>query len=265
VRIRTKRLVAVLFFIIVTAGVAISFRNLPPHDFNFKEGECKTRCHIDFYPPLKFKASMIDMCDECHGDDEAVSHIVGVEPSMYVGDEFPLDENGLMTCNSCHNIHMERTNPKTGKRTYLLRTGTIGKDLCDKCHEGTLAPFMEGTPSHSETLVKAHFGYYSSTDSFVDQGSLQCMTCHEGSLADHMPVNFETGVLDGNHPIGIDYLRSFLKKNGGLKHPESINKEIKFIGGKLSCISCHNVYNLEKHKLTVSNEGSRLCAACHNM
>ena len=92
-RIGTKKIVAILLFIIVTGGIAVSFQNLPPHDFNFKEGECKARCHVDFYPPMKFKQSMIDMCAECHGDDESVSHIVGVKPSMYVGDEFPLDEN----------------------------------------------------------------------------------------------------------------------------------------------------------------------------
>lgn len=264
-KISKGKIIALLFFIALSFGVAISFNNGAPHKFNFKEGECKAGCHVDFYPPLEFKRTMLEMCDECHAEDESVSHIIGIKPSMYVGDEFPLSEDGLMTCNTCHDIHMKRLDPDTGKRTYMLRVDARGKALCDKCHEGTLAPFMEGTPSHAETLTKAHFGYYSAVSGIVDQGSWQCMKCHEGGFASHAPVNFDTGLINGNHPIGIDYLRSFIKKKGELKHPGAINKEIKFIGGKLGCLSCHNIYNLKQHKLSVRNEGSRLCASCHNV
>ncbi len=194
---------AILFIILPTTimvNMVNSFVNGPPHQFNFKEGECKS-CHASFYEPKKLVAPINDICNKCHGEDDAISHVVGIVPSMYVRDDFPLDEEAKMTCNTCHNIHMERIDTQTGKRTYLLRIDAIGKPFCDECHKETMEVFIKDTPSHLSTLTKAHFGYYTSVGFYtpggvyVDSVSRYCMSCHSGDTACQSAVSFSNSDL----------------------------------------------------------------------
>jgi hypothetical protein len=38
---------------------------------------------------------------------------------------------------------------------------------------------------------------------------------------------------------------------------------IKFIDGRIDCISCHNLLNPDRYHLRIENRKSRLCLACH--
>lgn len=261
-------LAALVFLVMAGAIIVYSYTNAPPHKFNFMKGECK-RCHITYQYPFRFRDNITDLCNECHGSDNALSHVVGVTPSMYLSDEFPLDEHGEMTCNTCHNIHMERRDDITGRRTYLLRSNLRGKAFCDDCHSETLEILLpDATPSHAEFFSQAHFGYYSTETGTIDKVSLYCMMCHSGDIGSEAHVSLETGnPLYGSHPIGMKYddayLRSLSSRSDNMVPPEHLIPQIKFFEGRMGCPSCHDPFNLRGHKLVISNVGSRLCLACH--
>ncbi|MFQ5415040.1 MAG: cytochrome c3 family protein [Phycisphaerae bacterium] len=40
---------------------------------------------------------------------------------------------------------------------------------------------------------------------------------------------------------------------------------VRLPGGRVSCVSCHDVFVLAPQRLTVPIEGSALCFACHAM
>ena len=258
------RIIPLICFTVLAIGIVVySYKNSSPHKFNFMEGECGS-CHISYEYPVKFKDNITALCNKCHEKDNAMSHIVGVKPSMYLGDDFPLDERGEMTCNTCHDIHSETIDPLTKKRTYLLRSKLRGKDLCDDCHLETMNVLMPGAvPRHSEITSDAHFGYYTTKGGQIDAVSEKCISCHSGDIAEaiHYTLNGEKS-MGGSHPIGGNYRISYARSRD-LKYPDDIDSRIKFFEGKMGCVSCHDIFNLKKMKLVVSNEGSNLCFKCH--
>jgi predicted CXXCH cytochrome family protein len=38
---------------------------------------------------------------------------------------------------------------------------------------------------------------------------------------------------------------------------------VKFIDGRVDCISCHDLTNTDRYHLRIENRKSRLCLACH--
>jgi len=161
---------------------------------------------------------------------------------------------------------MDTVDPTTGARTYLLRRNTIGKEFCDACHSDiTKIVEADYKPTHANVLESAHFGYYTTGEPFpIDRVSLICLACHEGALAPDALVSLDGGghSFSGGHQIGIDYLKAFSKKDD-LRSPASLRPEIKLFGGKVGCASCHNPFNLYNHKLSMTNEESKLCMECH--
>ena len=254
-----------LFTIMLISAEVDSYKNSVPHEFNFMGGECKS-CHITYEYPIRFKAKITDLCNECHEKDDAISHVVGVKPSMYLTADFPLDERGEMTCNSCHDIHMERNDSFTNERTYLLRSKLRGKEFCDDCHLGTMNVLLpDSTPSHIEYLQTAHLGYNLTHSYDIDSVSQQCLVCHDGTLGKNINLNMETGLhLSEDHPIGGNYKMSYAKSKT-LRYFEDIDPEIIFFEDKVGCASCHDPYNLNLHKLILSNASSKLCFKCHDV
>jgi len=260
------RIILFICFTLPAIGIAVySYKNSPPHKFDYAGGECGS-CHMSYDYPVKFRDNITALCNECHQNDKALSHIVGVKPSMYLGDDFPLDENGEMTCNTCHDIHRESIDPLTEQRTYLLRSRLRGKELCDECHLETMNVLIPGgVPRHSEITTDAHFGYYTTHGGAIDAVSEKCISCHSGDMADaiHYTLSDEKS-MGGSHPIGGNYRVSYARSRD-LKYPDDIDRSIMFFEGKMGCPSCHDIFNLNKMKLVVSNEGSSLCFKCHDM
>lgn len=254
----SKRLIALLFLLMLSGIIVYSFTNNPPHQF--KENQCGF-CHLNYDYPLRFRDNITTLCNYCHRADKALSHIVGLKPSMQVSADFHLDENGAMTCNTCHNVHMDTVDSVTGERSYLLWSNLRGREFCDACHSNTIA--VVNSPVHSDVIENAHFGYYTGGISSIDRVSIQCLECHEGSVASHVDISTKTGTPIGeSHPIGMDYLKAYNKDNT-LRSPRSLSPEIKLFEGKVGCTSCHNPFNLTKHKLSITNEESKLCFECH--
>jgi predicted CXXCH cytochrome family protein len=252
----------IILFLLMAAGVIVfSFSNNPPHQF--KREQCGY-CHLNYENPLRFRDNISTLCNYCHRRDRALSHIVGAKPSMQVPPDFHIDENGETTCATCHDVHMDRVDPVTGERTHLLRSKLRGKEFCDSCHSDTVEMVKaRDIPVHAVVFESAHFGYYTGGIRSIDRVSLYCIGCHEGGLAPHAPVSLETGRPIGRpHPIGMDYMRAY-RRSKELRSPRELNPEIRFFGGKVGCTSCHNPFKLERHRLHITMEESKLCFECH--
>jgi predicted CXXCH cytochrome family protein len=76
-----------------------------------------------------------------------------------------------------------------------------------------------------------------------------CLGCHDGSVAKEVGTH--------RHPVNALYLGS----RKGLNR--ITDKKIVLVEGRITCLSFHNPYGTRKGKLVKSNEGSRLCLACH--
>lgn len=253
---------ATIILLIVSAIIVYSFINSPPH--KFKEGQCAF-CHLNYEPPFLFRDNINTLCNYCHKNDKALSHIVGLKPSMQLPAELHLDENGEMTCNTCHSIHMDKVDLGTGSRTYLLRINKIGKEFCNACHLDVAEIVEPGhTPTHADVLETAHLGYYAGEEHSIDRVSLLCIGCHEGVIASSAPYSTKkySNPIGHSHRIGMSYARAF-RKSSDIRSPRSLSPAIMLFGGKVGCTSCHNPFKLDKHKLSMTNEESALCLECH--
>lgn len=252
------KVIIIQSLVLLISIVAYSFNNAAPHQF--KEEQCGF-CHLNYESPLHFRDNITTLCNYCHGKRNVLSHAVGVRPSMQVPTDFHLDAEGEMTCTTCHDIHMDRVDPVSGERTYLLRSNLRGREFCDSCHANTIA--MNNPQIHATSLETAHFGYYTGSSYSIDRVSVSCMGCHDGTTADGASVVTKAvHPIGDSHSIGIDYLKAY-RKNQELRSSRDLSSEIKLFEGKVGCASCHNPFNLAKFKLSVTSDESKLCFECH--
>lgn len=106
----------------------------------------------------------------------------------------------------------------------------------------------------------------------LDAASNNCLTCHDGvnaGEAGHRWLGSHGGNLGEagrNHPVGVPYMRRESDSRGSLlRHATRLPREVRLPDGRVSCVSCHNLYNIDRHHLSVPIEGSRLCLTCHEM
>ncbi|GAM11467.1 doubled CXXCH motif protein [Geobacter sp. OR-1] len=102
-------------------------------------------------------------------------------------------------------------------------------------------------------------------DNLPDEISAGCMACHDGTLGpggDVKRSHGENSTISGSHPIGADYNNISYTKNG-YRNIHNIRASIKFVDGRLGCLSCHDLQNKEKNQLSASMNGSMLCFECH--
>lgn len=120
---------------------------------------------VDNHQTVSFVNTIITLCTNCHTDDIGASHPVGMVPKikkyisnvktpdsirvMDIPPDLHLDENGLMTCVTCHVVHGDwRDSQKPYKKseplgeifgqpfyqTYFLRRNNYNSGLCAACH-----------------------------------------------------------------------------------------------------------------------------------
>ena len=90
----------------------------------------------------------------------------------------------------------------------------------------------------------------------MSQDTLDCISCHDGVLATQ---------IHRGHPVDISYLFAQMRSKGKLKPPAALDPAIYLKDGQTACVSCHHPESQQPAKLVLSNVGSRLCLACHNL
>lgn len=272
-----------LLLVVMLGGARVwsVFVNEEPHLFS--DSEC-FMCHFtlpqegDPFPPT-FTDEITTLCTECHGVSP-LSHVVDVVPNIQVPEYMPLSETGTLTCATCHDPHMRSVNPVTGKKTYFLRTGRIGKAFCLVCHEdpnfpGEVSIFsFSGRVTHRRSMDKSH-GVAGLTvldpSSELDPLSVMCIGCHDESEseADHslpaMGIWDHGGGIGRSHPIGVNYYDAAWK-NKELVPIRDLDKHIVLFDDRIGCCTCHDMYMVGGGaELAIGSEDNYLdlCLACH--
>jgi predicted CXXCH cytochrome family protein len=120
------------------------------------------------------------------------------------------------------------------------------------------------------TIIKTSIGdqdgnYLGTLDTF----STGCIVCHDGVVTPMKKLNFRNNpesrmqMISGKHPIGMDYAR-YAAVNGDLRRPEQLNPKLVLIGGKVSCVTCHDPLNPKKNHLALNDSARELCMECHS-
>ncbi len=255
-----------MVFVLMLTSILIWSRQEDVHDFT---GRCNA-CHLNNPEKggkLIFVKDIDYMCSECHDEAKGLSHPVGVKPSMKIPSEFPLDWKGEITCDTCHVAHAS----DSMSVRFLLRKRVFGELFCRSCHDVSI----EGMTLHKTGIETAHLGSRYTEggriDS-IDELSIKCLNCHDASLGDDTEIYYAVGTgsyshrksIGVTHPIGANYYLVSRKYRGAYVKPEDLDKRIKLFKGRVGCGSCHNPYSKEHFQLVMSNEGSKLCFACHN-
>lgn len=236
-----------------------------PHDFT---GQCE-RCHLVAPQPGQkgiFVQDIDYLCKTCHQVVQGNSHPSEVVPSMQLPPGFTVDWQGRITCTTCHNPHVR----KNDDNRYMLKSTARGRAFCEECHKdlfsdprkhigaSSIAHTKSWTPPERQTM-----------EDTLDQVSLDCLSCHEGSVgptANFTTASQVTGLsfqgTSFSHPIGMDYARA-AESNRQLRPMDDLSPLISLYEGKVGCASCHNPFSHENEMLVFSNKRSALCLECH--
>ena len=285
---KTALFILVAVSIVVATTLAIGFRDGGGSPHAFTDSDCFL-CHFTLPreggndgEPLRFTDSITRLCARCHDMSGVVSHQVEMVPSadVKIPPDMPLDENGRVTCVTCHDVHKPYKNPLTGERTYFLRRDVLGKNFCIACHiNGVALNAIRMTPegpvtTHKPAMDKAHgFAHFEVLDpaSPLDPLSLACLDCHDDSPGSRKTTLGEgvwkhaTEGIGLSHPIGMDYYRATINHKD-LVPERDLDKKLRLFDGKMGCCTCHDPYAPgDGRSLVIGTKESYqdLCFACH--
>jgi predicted CXXCH cytochrome family protein len=259
-----------LFFSLFAALVTYC---LGPDPHDFAPSEC-ILCHTgspDSPEFLNVRSSSLT-CKPCHQDvfESGYIHPVDIIPeNVTVPRDMPLSRTGLLTCDTCHDIHADYQ-----KFPNFLRRQESPHIFCLICHSDDSMG-----ESHASTLAEAHFtanhiASESGMTGTIDPLSKNCLGCHDSTQGSSVSLskgrwnhgsNFPGPTLGQQHPIGIHYEQARMRpgRKTDLRPIDEVDKRINFFDGQVGCGSCHNPYSQGQDQLVMSDRGSALCFACH--
>ncbi len=168
---------------------------------------------------------------------------------------------------------MFRWDRKTRKSGWSSRTA---RDLRILALLGALTGLVVGLICPIAASAEC-LGADSDLASFESTGmssSADCLTCHDGSLGTDVGLwssgaglaSLNSGMFGGGeHPIGVDYMKSWERRPDRFHTPAQVRTRIQLPGGKVECVSCHDLASGDDAMLSIPNAGSDLCLACHDM
>jgi predicted CXXCH cytochrome family protein len=222
-------------------------------------------------------------CEYCHQMASETSHPTGMKPSMIIPSDLPLDIEGRVGCVTCHDVTpATRPGQSVGTKSFLRRSAQ-GGSLCAACHTDKRDP--EARKSHALMIGSAHggadvggFGLSTTAGNLADSRSMQCMGCHDGSIAsaDSMGAAGVTGTpwsgaqgggstLGRTHPIGADYAVTAASRREFTPAGDLQRGVVRLVEGKVGCTSCHSPFSKRDKLLVMNNNGSQLCLRCHHL
>ena len=239
-----------------------------------------------------------EMCLSCHDGSIQDSrgrvcndpgHRVGIKPSdkVNIPANFPLDENGLLQCSTCHTPHA--VPPRNGRLvTTFLRADNANSSLCRECHKQALGGAEQGNhPVNVQAKANVE-AIRAAGGIFGDEGESQiiCETCHmaHGGITTkrlvlsventqtmsilcevcHTKKPVKPGAAAGalfSHPLDV-------KPGRGVKIPaawSSGDNVVTGTNGELVCRTCHRPHFAadKKHLLADHTGKDGLCVQCH--
>ncbi len=206
------------------------------------------------------------------------NHPVNIVPSagMRIPPGWPLAPDGSITCKTCHASIPFPGVQGSGRPRGMDDSFSDALAFCMNCHRDTVGGSAATT--HWVALPRAHILRDSFKNRFagggaLDEASRNCLTCHDGLNASD--AGHETGLSrslanlgekDRNHPIGVLYPQ-FGKRRAEvpLRPAAALPATVQLPGGMVSCVSCHDLYQPDRNRLSVPINDSRLCLTCHDL
>jgi len=164
-----------------------------------------------------------------------------------------------------------------GSKHDFTQTGGRPLDLCTPCHTPHLS--VDKLPTLDRRTPEAQrLRPYSGAGVDLDESSLLCLSCHDGVVAKDVYRSAHAARISSqlgsswvgkasltSHPIGVKY--PIGDSTYRTIEAATADGKIKLPGGRLQCISCHDPHNTQRidYMLVRSNQGSRLCLACHRL
>ena len=206
-----------------------------------------------------------------------INHPVNIVPSssITIPRAWPLGDDGSITCLTCH----EFLPTSTGATASSLRVsddfsaGQTG--FCGQCHSNDRRQSAAGM--HWQAMDVAHVQpkqeKRASGRDLLDEASRRCLGCHDGLTATDASYSTQwdrgrarMGGMQADHPVGIRYPRfSSGMSDSQLRPIASLPDQIRLPGGRVACVSCHNLYAGKERLLAIENDRSMLCFSCHEM
>lgn len=205
------------------------------------------------------------------------NHPVNLVPSsdITVPDGWPLGDDGSITCLTCHEPRPSHPEMPAAKLRDPSRDAVDRAGFCGTCHATSSG--HSGAGMHWRALGVAHIHADQTHDGamrqVLDGATKACLGCHDGVTAgdSHQQAAWarDRGYVGGSiqsHPVGVQYPAWSARENGSKFRPAaSVPHAVRLPGGRVSCVSCHDLYANHEGLLAVPLEGSRLCFACHDM
>jgi len=123
-----------------------------------------------------------------------------------------------------------------------------------------------------EAVVAAGTANNPGQNGAVDPLALQCLSCHDGTLAIATKYRISDGTLSarksietilGAHPIGMNYLTA--SANRDFAPVGALPADMVLMHGRVGCVTCHNLLGSNAKYHVVDNAASGLCFTCHRM
>lgn len=216
------------------------------------------------------------------GDHDAVNrlrygpgvanHPVGVVPSSAVSipADWPLGADGTITCLSCHYQLPSLRGTSNPRLRGDAGAGKAGSEFCASCH--SVSNDRSAAGMHWTAVRVAHVrpDTHGSDNrgGLLDAESRRCLSCHDGVSAGESTnptASSSRGFEDmrRNHPVGVTYGDQGRGRTL-LRSAQLLPERVRLPDGKVSCVSCHDLYETERNRLSVSMDKSRLCLTCHD-
>ncbi len=204
------------------------------------------------------------------------NHPVAVIPSdvVTVPWGWPLNDRGAITCLTCHTGIPNETDSSDPMLRDYESSAAPATAFCAKCHDfGQLSAKSIHWVAIGEAHIRPEHAGLRESGGRLDSQMRQCFSCHDGAMASEADNTIPSSRMLGyteysgrNHPVGVRYTRGARPRHLSPLRPSSmLPPEVRLSGGKVSCMSCHDLYAGSPNLLTVPIRGSRLCLTCHAM
>lgn len=113
------------------------------------------------------------------------------------------------------------------------------------------AVLQAGDTEHHGSMVNSEAGFR------------DCLTCHDDVVATGIsPCLAQICMLKSDHSVDKPY-PPHDRVGEFATTPRAEAAGVRFLNGRIDCISCHDLRNRDQYHLRVEDRKSRLCLACH--